>query len=299
MSDVRRRATIRHLQGRAEYEAAVAIQERIWGKNFGERVAPAILHVAQRVGGVTGGAFSADGSLVGFVFGITGVEDGRPVHWSDMLAVLPDWRGRGLGVDLKMFQRSDLLERGISTMYWTFDPLEARNAYLNLARLGAVSREYVTDMYGTPTSPLHRGIGTDRLVILWEMDSERVEARLREGPPEGTLEPAGTGVAVGVEDAASGGSSAAPSAPDLSLEGCPAVSVAVPQGIQELKEQNPSLALRWREATRTALAHYIDRGFEVRELIRDEDGGGPPRYLLVREREDEANHPPIQKGGVT
>lgn len=284
MTEARRGAVIRHLQGRPEYEAAVAVQERIWGENFGERVPPAILQVAQKVGGVSAGAFAADGTLVGFVFGLTGVVEDEVVHWSDMLAVLPEWRGQGLGVDLKAFQRGALLERGITTMYWTFDPLEARNAHLNLARLGAVSRQYIPDMYGVATSPMHRGIGTDRLVILWELDSPRTEERLRRGPPAQSPETPGAAPALDVETPAPQGGDPGPAEPDLSLEGRDAVTVAVPPAIQDLKARNPTLALRWREATRAAFRHYIERGFEVRELIRHRHAESPPRYLLVRER---------------
>lgn len=277
--------SIRQLEGRAEYEAAVAIQERIWGENFGERVAPAILQVAQKVGGVTAGAFASDGTLVGFVFGITGVEDGKPVHWSDMLAVLPEWRGRGVGVQLKAFQRRDLLERDITRMYWTFDPLEARNAYLNLARLGAVSRQYVPDMYGAPTSPLHRGIGTDRLVALWDLDSARARERLAGGPPRNPPMPEGAAAVLDPEGAGTEDGDPGPSEPDLGLQDRPAVTVAVPPSIQDLKARNPELAVRWREATRVAFGRYVDRGYEVRELLRGEGEGDLPRYLLVREEE--------------
>ena len=278
-------ARIRHLAGRSEYEAAVALQERIWGENFGERVAPAILQVAQKVGGVTAGAFAPDGTLVGFVFGITGIQDGRPVHWSDMLAVLPEWRGRGLSVELKAFQRADLLDRNIPIMRWTFDPLEARNAYLNLSRLGAVSREYVPDMYGAPTSPLHQGLGTDRLVILWELDTPRTEARLAQGPPPPGDEEAPPALVAEKAD----GIAPVPREPDPTLVDAAAVTVAVPPDIQGLKAQDPKLALRWREAVRSALRRYLDLGFEARELLRSDEPGILPRYLLVNPSREEGS----------
>ncbi|TVP76623.1 MAG: GNAT family N-acetyltransferase, partial [Gemmatimonadales bacterium] len=152
---------IRPLAGRAEMEACVVLQEAVWGAGFRERVPAAILGVARRLGGVVTGAFRGD-ELVGFVFGLTGIREGRPVHWSDMLAVRAEARGRGLGIALKEAQRDELLSRGVRVMEWTFDPLVARNAHLNLNRLGAAGVEYVVDAYGDSDSPLHRGIGTDR-----------------------------------------------------------------------------------------------------------------------------------------
>ena len=177
---------IRHLVTHQDFQACIHLQEETWGAGFSERVPSAILHIARRLGGVVAGAFDRDGSLCGFVFGLTGVEGVVPVHWSDMLAVTPRQRGQGLGVRLKAFQREDLLARGIRRMFWTFDPLEAGNAYLNLCKLGVVSNEYVVDMYGSNTgSPLHTGIGTDRLVVLWQMDDRRVTSRLG-GCPHGS-----------------------------------------------------------------------------------------------------------------
>src|ERR1041385_2041149 len=115
-------------------------------------------------------SFDARDRLVGFVFGMTGVERGRLVHWSDMLAVRPDLRDHGIGRRLKEFQRDTLLAMGVGLVYWTFDPLVARNAHLNFNRLGVRVSEYVIDMYGSDTdSALHRGLGTDRFIVAWEI----------------------------------------------------------------------------------------------------------------------------------
>src|SRR5690606_23276161 len=113
-----------------------------------------------------------------FVFGLTGLRAGRPSHWSDMLAVRPEMRGRGLAIELKRFQRDEVLALGVEEMLWTFDPLRAGNAHLNLNKLGAVARAYRPDMYGATGSPLHDGIGTDRFVAFWPLRHERVVARL-------------------------------------------------------------------------------------------------------------------------
>jgi predicted GNAT superfamily acetyltransferase len=268
---------IRPLESREELVECVRLQEATWGEGFQERVPTAILKIAGRFGGVVSGAFDGE-RMVGFVFGLTGLEGGQPVHWSDMLAVLPAYRGRGLGRALKLHQRERLLAFGVSRMYWTFDPLVARNAYLNLSRLGAVAREYVEDMYGASDSPLHRGIGTDRLVVVWEMDGPRVRERIAGKPPP---------VPVGEEPeaalAARPGADPArprPGEPRLGLEG-PGVTVAVPADVQALKAADPALAREWREATRAALASYLAGGWEARELLPPAEGN-LPRYLLVR-----------------
>ncbi|MGD2218255.1 MAG: GNAT family N-acetyltransferase, partial [Gemmatimonadales bacterium] len=140
--------TIRPLESRDDFLQCVALQHETWGEDFEECVPPSILQVSQKVGGVSAGAFDADGRLVGFVFGLSGVRHGRLAHWSDMLAVREELRGRGLGQRLKAYQLSQLLERGIEVAYWTYDPLEAGNANININRLSAFPVEYVPNMYG-------------------------------------------------------------------------------------------------------------------------------------------------------
>src|SRR5919201_4895873 len=159
---------VRHVRTHEEYVSCVALQEETWGAAFSERAPAAILKVSQRLGGIAAGAFDAQDRLLGFVFGITGVEHGRLVHWSDMLAVRPEFRDHGIGRRLKEFQRDALRALGVELVYWTFDPLVARNAHLNFNRLGVRVAEYVIDMYGSDTdSALHRGLGTDRFVVAW------------------------------------------------------------------------------------------------------------------------------------
>jgi predicted GNAT superfamily acetyltransferase len=161
---------VRPLTSDADLRACLALQHATWGEGFSEAVPPSLLRVVQRVGGVAAGAFDASGELLGFVFGITGVRDGRIVHWSDLLAVRADARGRGIGRRLKEYQREEVRRLGGEAILWSFDPLVARNAHLNLVRLGARVVEYVVDMYGVSDSVLHRGLGTDRLVVEWPIE---------------------------------------------------------------------------------------------------------------------------------
>jgi predicted GNAT superfamily acetyltransferase len=263
---------IRHLRGMPEFETAVSFQEETWGKGFSERVPRSLMKVTQRLGGVVAGAFDAQGRMVGFVYGMTGVESGRLVHWSDILAVSPEVRNDGVGRRLKAFQREAVLPLGVTRMYWTFDPLESRNAYLNLGRLGAVAREYAPDMYGVSDSPLHRGLGTDRFVATWELDSPRVEARLA-GEPGPTLDQvAHLPEAFPVVGGGDSGELPRPDPPaaDVLDRGQEAggLRVPIPLQIQELRDRNPELAAQWRGATRAVLHSATQCGWEVRELVR-------------------------------
>jgi predicted GNAT superfamily acetyltransferase len=271
---------IRPFRSIEEFRACERLQEETWGEGFSGRVPTAILQVAQILGGVAAGAWAPDGSLVGFVFGMTGVRDGELVHWSDMLAVKRGLRDSGLGTRLKAYQRQVMLERGVSRMHWTFDPLQSRNAYMNFSKMGIVVREYAKDMYGETDSPLHRGIGTDRFIALWLMDSERVRRRMageERGPGSEVLgeHPAALDASPG-----EGGRPPTPGRVLLGMEDA-VVSVAIPADISAIMMESMELAVAWRQGTRMALTHYMERGYEVRELVR---GPQTSHYLLFRER---------------
>ncbi len=277
---------IRPFRTLAEYRECVELQEATWGSGFSERVSVAILKVSQRLGGVASGAYDDSGRLVGFVFGMTGWEEGEPAHWSDMLAVVPALRDTGIGRTLKWHQRRVLLERGVKRMYWTFDPLVARNAHLNLNRLGVVIREYAVDMYGDTDSPLHRGIGTDRFVPVWHLDSPRVlarwedERRRRAGEPAGAASvPVPPEEITSVLDFVRHGSGIGPDEPRLDQDAA-VLAVSVPSDIETVQAASLEMAVAWRTATRAVCLHYLDRGYEIRELVRGEPCS---RYLMFRE----------------
>lgn len=162
---------IRPLVTRSEYEECVALQREVWGAAYSEIVPVTVMEIAVRVGGICIGAFRERGELVGFVFGVTGPRDGALTHWSHMLAVKEVWRGRGLGVRLKLAQRERAAALGAHSVQWTFDPLVSRNAHFNLNRLGVSVVRYAPDMYGSSGSELHR-LGTDRLIVRWGVAKE-------------------------------------------------------------------------------------------------------------------------------
>lgn len=265
--------TLRRLETQADYDQAVALQDETWGAGFNDRVPASILRVAQKVGGVSAGAFDADGRLVGFVFGLTGVRDGRLVHWSDMLAVRESARGRKLGEQLKRYQRELVRAIGVEVMYWTFDPLVARNAHFNLDRLGARIAEYVPNLYGTNTgSVLHGALPTDRFVAEWNlMDTS-------DDPASGDIVP---GERAG---------DAAPPAIVTSgdrlwladpLPDAATVRVSIPPDIERVLTTDQAAALAWRLATRDAFVHYLSRGYRVSAFDRG-DADRLPSYELTR-----------------
>jgi len=145
--------------------------------------------VAAHSGGQVLGAFDGE-KLVGYTLAVAGVRHGVPYLHSHMTGVLSDYRDRGVGRLLKLYQREEALGRGIRLIEWTFDPLETRNAHFNLNRLGAIARQYLPNLYGLTTSPLHRGMPTDRLVAEWMLDSPRVVAAVATGNIEPALDAA-------------------------------------------------------------------------------------------------------------
>ena len=160
---------IRDITDLPEMRAVEELQKEIWG--VGDReVLPALAMLPiTAVGGVLLGAFD-ENRLVGFVFGFLGLDQGQITLHSDMLAVKAEYRSQGLGYQLKVAQRKRALDKGISTITWTFDPLQAANAHLNFARLGVVADRYLVNFYGETTSFLHQS-GTDRLWLTWMLNS--------------------------------------------------------------------------------------------------------------------------------
>ena len=162
---------IRPVRTHDEFYAVERLQKEIWSVEDRE-VLPAVHMIAAcEVGAILLGAFEGD-DMIGFVYGFPGLEDGQPIIHSDMLAVKREYRDRGLGSELKRAQREAALARGIHRITWTFDPLQARNAYLNLEHLGAIATRYLPDFYGQTTSPLH-ALGTDRLWVVWDLVEDR------------------------------------------------------------------------------------------------------------------------------
>ena len=169
---------IRQLFHLEDFTAIFELQKTIWSYADSELIPMRFLAVVAKVGGHVFGAYDGP-RMIGFCFAIPGIKpDGRPYLHSHMLGVLPAYRNAQVGRRLKLRQRDDALARGIALIEWTFDPLELKNAFLNIEKLGAIVRVYKENLYGTTTSPLHGGLPTDRCTAEWWIDSPRVHAIL-------------------------------------------------------------------------------------------------------------------------
>jgi predicted GNAT superfamily acetyltransferase len=177
--------TIRKCEAIGEMQACFALQKEVWKFSDAELIPVRIFVVAAKIGGQVVGAFAGTDDkkeLIGFALALPGMRNGHCYLHSQMLAVRQQYRNGGLGRRMKLYQRDDALARGIELMEWTFDPLEIKNAYLNIEKLGAIARRYSVNQYGLTSSPLQGGLPSDRLVAEWWMKSKRVEAVLAEAP---------------------------------------------------------------------------------------------------------------------
>jgi predicted GNAT superfamily acetyltransferase len=167
---------VRPLSEREDLKSVVKLQRQIWGFEDVDLLPLRLFVVASKIGGQVFGAFDGQ-QMVGFCIAIPGLKPGAKTYLhSHMLGVLPDYRNAGVGRMLKLVQRDDAASRGIDLIEWTFDPLEIKNAFFNMERLGAVVRRYVYNQYGTTSSPLHGGLPTDRCIAEWWIASPRVKA---------------------------------------------------------------------------------------------------------------------------
>jgi predicted GNAT superfamily acetyltransferase len=175
---------LRNCTALEEFRACVALQQEVWGFSDSELVPLRIFSLAPKIGGQVVGAWDGD-CLVGFAMAIPGSRNGHPYLHSHMVAVKESYRNAGLGRKIKLFQREDAIAQGYELMEWTFDPLEIKNAYFNIERLGAIARRYNVNQYGITNSPLQGFLPTDRLVAEWWMTSRRVQTLLSTGhhPP--------------------------------------------------------------------------------------------------------------------
>jgi predicted GNAT superfamily acetyltransferase len=220
---------LRPLTESRQFQEAVALQKSIWGFSDVELLPVRLFVVAIKVGGQAFGAYDG-AAMVGFLLAIPGLKPGGKSYLhSHMLGVLPEYRNRGVGRMLKLKQREDALARGIDLVEWTFDPLELKNAFFNMERLGAIVRRYVENQYGTTTSPLHGGLPTDRCVAEWWLASPHAAAILAGQPP-----------ARGVEE-----------------------RIDVPADIDIIRREDPKRARQIQRSLGERLTSCFDRGLAV------------------------------------
>jgi predicted GNAT superfamily acetyltransferase len=175
---------IRALHTHDEFAEAVHLEQLIWGFDEVELLPVRLFVTATKVGGQAFGAYDG-GRMIGFCLAIPGIKPGGKSYLhSHMLGVMKEYRDAGVGRMLKLEQRKDALNRGIELMEWTFDPLEIKNAYFNMERLGAIVRRFVLNQYGITASKLHGGLPTDRCIAEWWLGSPRTEAIISGTPIE-------------------------------------------------------------------------------------------------------------------
>lgn len=253
---------LRELCGLNELRSVEELERRIWGHD-GTPTQPELMRAMQDEGALLAGAFTTAGELVAFVFGFP-TRDSSLQH-SHSLGVLEAHRAAGLGARLKWFQRAWCLERGIARVRWTFDPLRAANAKLNIAKLGAVAQTYLEDYYG-PLTGINAGAPTDRVLAEWQLNDPRVISRL-----EGSHElPVGAVTVNSIEGER-------PGAASLDLD-VPRIRMLLPGDYSRLLGENPDLALEWRLHGRLVLQTYFARGYRIADFTLS-DG---PAYLLER-----------------
>jgi predicted GNAT superfamily acetyltransferase len=279
---------IRPLESTEDFIACEGIQRQVWGPGDAEVVPWNMLVAVARNGGIALGAFAGD-DLIGFVFGFlgTGTRFGPEApatiklkHHSHMLAVLPEWRDEGAGYALKLAQREAARAQALRLMTWTYDPLESRNALLNISKLGAVCNTYYRDYYGQMRDELNVGLPSDRFLVDWHIASNRVATRLAGRRARLEREHYASAGAVLLNPATFNASQPYPPESVTTLSTDPAL-VEVPADFQSLKHADRTLALAWRMQTRDIFECAFARGYMVTDFIFEPE---PRRsfYVLTR-----------------
>lgn len=249
----------------AEMHEVEELQKTVWEVPDIEVVPNSQLIAAVKAGGVLLGAFDG-GKMVGFAYGFVSYERGQMAHHSHMLAVLPEYRNYKLGEKLKRAQRDFVLSQGISTMSWTFDPLQSLNAYFNFNKLGVVSDTYFVDFYGDDAPSFLHQNSTDRLWVFWNLNDEKPQ-------PYVNLEDVKRLVQLKKDEI--------PQTFDLTDEEY--LAIEIPTDINKLQEENIELAVEWRNATRKAFVDSFGKGYTAEEFYRkNRDGQDYGVYLLKR-----------------
>lgn len=269
---------IRPLAEPDEFRAAEGLQEEVWGMASRNTTPAPVLIAVQRNGGLALGAFTPDETgrerLVGLAFGFAGRgADGVWKHCSHQLAVLPAARDRGLGERLKLAQRDHVLAQGLPLITWTYDPLESRNAHLNLHKLGGICRTYSRDYYGPMPDQLNTGLPSDRFQVEWWIAADHVARRLAGVRP---VDGADVLPALPILNPALGSDDQSP-ARAVEASAAPQVLVRFPADSRSLRQQRPELALAWRLQLRAICEAAFAAGYAAIDLVR---AGDDSFYLL-------------------
>jgi predicted GNAT superfamily acetyltransferase len=274
--------SIRPLSTYEEFKQVLALEQAVWGfSDPYDMVPPVVFTITVKRGAILLGAFDDSERMIGFSYSLVGMKAGKVLQWSHMTGVLPEYRG-GLGHRLKLAQRDRALALGYDLIEWTFDPLQAMNAHLNMTKLGCVAEEYHRNVYGESTSDLHKGTPTDRLVAQWHIAEPHVARRL-ETAPDLRFRASDVAAAPVVNHTTVAGRWRTCASIDMDLDER-RFWLEIPTGFTEMQQHAPELAMGWRMHTREVFETYFGRGYRVVDFALDR-AAGYGRYLLARPEE--------------
>jgi len=270
---------IRLARDRADFEACVTLQREVWRLADVEITSAIQLIATSWAGGLVHIAETPEGRPVGFAYAFPALRGGVPHLHSDMLAVRPDQQKRGVGLRLKWAQRADALKAGVAVITWTYDPLQALNANLNLRRLGAIGTEFVENFYGVTTSELHHGLPTDRLLVRWDLNAPRVQEL---APTTELPRTVPAPVFPRINDVKWQAGWPVSSDPRLDLE-APELLLEIPPEWNVLCQAAPRVAAGWQEKVRRAFQAYLGHGYAAADFAPTEEAGRRrPLYILSK-----------------
>jgi predicted GNAT superfamily acetyltransferase len=248
---------IRTLHTLEEFQRCVDIQKEVWGFDDPYDIVPLpLLVVSERNDGIVLGAFEGK-EMIGFVYSLPGTHKNQKVQWSHMLAVVSSLRNTDIGYKLKMAQYESAQEKGYDVLEWTYDPLESKNAYFNLSKLGCIAREYEINIYGITSSPLHSGTPTDRLIAQWPIPP------LKKETVESKTIPAGDSLITSTHF-----QDGALLIDQVHLDRkAESLFLEIPSDMQQLKTVSAEAPLEWRLQTRKAFEHYLNAGYVVYSFL--------------------------------
>ncbi len=285
---------IRPIQSVTEFQAVQTVQRQTFGFGPEDTVMHLPMMVAlQKYGGQVLGAFCARGDgqeeLIGFSLAFLGKDEvsGEYFLYSQLAAALSEWQSQGVGLALKATQREAALARGYRLMRWSFDPLLARNAYFNLAKLGAVACLYIPNMYGTGRGELFGQLDTDRLTVDWELNSARVVERVgaAKSGRKPTLPLAEYAAAPDLVEVRWLGQNV-PEVSNISLAlAAPTLKLEIPSHYKQVQQFDFGLAEEWRTQTRAIFSHYLANGYEVSDFFTQAGDFGQRAYYILNSKE--------------
>jgi len=256
------------------------LQEAVWKFNQNDIIPPRFMRVLCKHGGFTMGAFDGE-TMIGFVFGVPAIHYGQPSQHSHMLAVLPEYHNQNVGFNLKKAQREDAMSRNIDLITWAFDPLQSKNAHLNINKLGVIACSYDINLYGeSSSSKLHSGLGTDRLLAEWWLVSDRVKSIIEDRTLNSNSAPSTNGMKINKTERSTQGL-LMPVKPDLTLTN-DVLLLEIPDNIDEMKDSNIEAARKWRILVQKTFLHYFNAGYYINSLQVEREGETRRTYYILK-----------------